>query len=86
MKDKIDLNKIKIISYTEYFPNWCFAAFSHTDKDGAEKIKQALLKLNKNNADHYKILEKAEIGGFIETYDTDYDIIRRKAEILKIPY
>lgn len=86
LKDEIDLNKIKIVAYTEYFPNWCFAAFSYTDKDVAEKIKQALLKLNKNNPDHYKILEKAGVGGFIETCDTDYDIIRRKAEILKIPY
>jgi phosphonate transport system substrate-binding protein len=86
VKDKIDLNKIKIIAYTESFPNWCFTAFSHTNKDVAEKIKQALLKLNKNNPDHYKILEKAEVGGFIETSDTDYDIVRTKANILKIPY
>lgn len=86
VKDKIDLNKIRIIAYTEYFPNWCFAAFSHTDKDIAEKIRQVLLKLNKNNPDHYKILEQAETSGFVEASDTDYDIIRRKAEILKIPY
>ncbi|NIO48724.1 MAG: PhnD/SsuA/transferrin family substrate-binding protein [Candidatus Aminicenantes bacterium] len=86
VKDKIDLNKIKIIAYTEYFPNWCFAAFSHTDKDVAEKIKQALLGLDKKNPDHYKILEKAEVSGFIETHDTDYDIMRKKAEILKVPY
>lgn len=86
VKDKIDLNQIKIIAYTAYFPNWCFAAFSRTDKDVAEKIKQALLRLNKNNPDHYKILEKAEVGGFIETCDTDYDIMRKKAEILKVPY
>jgi len=86
MKDKIDLNKIKILSFTEYFPNWCFAAFSHTDKDVAEKIKQALLKLNKNNPDHYKILEKAEVSGFIEASDIDYEIIREKAKILKIPF
>jgi len=86
VKDKIDLNKIKIIAYTEYYPNWCFTAFSHTDKDVAEKIKQALLKLNKNNPDHYKILEKAEVSGFIETSDTEYDIMRKKAEILKVPY
>jgi len=86
VKDKIDLTKIKIIAYTESFPNWCFTAFSHTNKDVAEKIKQALLKLNKNNPDHYKILEKAELSGFIETYDTDYDIVRKKATILKIPY
>ncbi len=86
VKDKIDLNKIKIIAYTEYFPSWCFAAFSHTDKEAVEKIKQALLKLDKNNPDHYKILEKAEVSRFIETNDTDYDIMRKKAEILKVPY
>lgn len=86
VKDKIDLNKIKIVAHTEPFPNWCFAAFSHTDKNVAEKIKQALLKLNKNNPDHYKILEKAEVSGFIETSDADYEIIRKKADILKIPY
>lgn len=86
VKDKIDLNKIKIIAYTEYFPNWCFAAFSHTDKNVAEKIKRALLKLDKNNPEHYKILEKAEISGFIEASDTDYEIMRKKAEELKIPY
>ena len=86
VKDKIKLSQIKIIAYTEYFPNWCFAAFSHTDKDVAEKIKQALLKLDKNNPEHYKILEKAEISGFIEASDTDYEIMRKKAEILKVPY
>jgi len=86
VKDKIDLNKIKVVAHTEYFPNWCFTAFSYTDKDVASKIKWALLKLNKNNPDHYKILEIAEISGFIEAHDTDYDIIRKKVEILKIPY
>jgi len=85
-KDEIDLNKIKIIAYTEFFPNWCFVAFSHTDKNIAEKIKQALLRLNKNNPDHYKILEKAEVSGFIEASDIDYEIIREKAKILKIPF
>lgn len=86
VKDKIDLKKMKIIASTEYFPNWCFAAFSHTEKDVAEKIKQALLRLNKNNPDHYEILEKAEVSGFIEASDTDYDMMRKKAEILKVPY
>lgn len=86
VKDKVDLNKVKIIAYTDYFPNWCFAAFSHTDKDVAEKIKQALLKLNKNNPEHNKILKMAEVSGFIEVNDADYDIMRKKADILKIPY
>jgi len=86
MKDKIDLNKIKILSFTEYFPGWCFAAFSHTDKNVAKKIEQALLELNKNNPAHYRILERAEVGGFIETSDIDYEIIREKAKILKIPF
>jgi len=86
VKDKMDLKKIKIIAYTESFPNWCFAAFSHTNRDVAEKIKQALLKLNKNNPDHYKILEKAKISGFVEASDIDYEIIREKAKMLKVPF
>jgi len=86
MKDKIDLNKIKILSFTEYFPGWCFAAFSQTDKNVAKKIEQALLELNKNNPAHYRILERAEVSGFIKTSDVDYEIIREKAKILKIPF
>jgi phosphonate transport system substrate-binding protein len=86
VEDKIDMSKIKIIAYTESFPNWCFAAFAHTDKNVAEKIKEALLKLNKNNPDHYRILEKAELSGFIETSDRDYEMIRETAKILKIPF
>ncbi len=45
MKDKVDLSQIKIVAYSDYFPNWPVFATAGLNKAAASKIKAALLKL-----------------------------------------
>ena len=82
----IDLREIRVIAYTDFFPPWCFVAFKSTDPGVAEAIKQALLNLDPNNANHRRILEQSEAARFIEASDSDYDSVRAIVADLDLPY
>ncbi|WP_022669312.1 phosphate/phosphite/phosphonate ABC transporter substrate-binding protein [Desulfospira joergensenii] len=73
---KIDVPKIKILSRTDAYPGWVYAAGPHLDQTRLEKIRQALIKLDFNHADHREILEAAEFIKVIPSRDSDFDSIR----------
>ncbi len=82
MKDKVDLSQIKIVAYTDYFPNWPMFAMSKLNKSTAAKIQSALLKLKPNNAESEKILGAAKLAGFAAVTDKDYDQLRMAAKLV----
>ncbi len=82
MKDKVDLSQIKIVAYTDYFPNWPIFAMSKLNKSAAAKIQTALLKLKPNNAESEKILGAAKLAGFAAVTDKDYDQLRMAAKLV----
>jgi phosphate/phosphite/phosphonate ABC transporter binding protein len=84
--EKIDLSKLKIIGYTEYFPNWCVSAFKNTDREVANKITTVLLSLDRGKEEDREILDAIDISGFVPASDSDYNIIREKMKALNIPY
>jgi len=81
MKDKVDLSQLKIVGYTDYFPNWPLFAGAKMDKTLANKVKAALLKLKPNDAASEKVLGSAKLSGFVPVQDKDYDLLRQAAKL-----
>jgi phosphonate transport system substrate-binding protein len=82
MKDKVDLSQIKIVAYSDYFPNWPVFATPKLNKAAAAKIKTALLKLKPGNPESDKILGAAKLSGFATVSDKDYDLLRQAAKVV----
>jgi phosphonate transport system substrate-binding protein len=82
LKDKLDLSQIKIVAYTDYFPNWPVYATSKLDKGAAVKVKAALLKLKKGDANTDRVLGPAKLAGFESVTDKDYDMLRMAAQLV----
>jgi phosphonate transport system substrate-binding protein len=82
MKDKVDLSQIKVVAYTDYFPNWPMFAMSKLNKNTAAKIQAALLKLKPNNPDSERVLSAAKLAGFAPITDKDYDQLRMAAKLV----
>jgi phosphonate transport system substrate-binding protein len=85
-KDLVDISKIKIIARTEEFPYWCLTAFPETPQEAVAQVKAALFKLNPENPEYKKILESAQLGGFLEAEPAKFQIIRQSLDTLGIPY
>jgi phosphonate transport system substrate-binding protein len=82
LKDKVDLSQIKIVAYSDYFPNWPVYATSKLDKGAAAKVKAALLKLKKGDAATDKVAGPAKIAWFESVTDKDYDMLRMAAQLV----
>jgi phosphonate transport system substrate-binding protein len=80
MKDKVDVSQLRIIGYTDYFPNWPFFATPKLKKGMAEILRSALLKLRPNDPQNEKMLGQAQLTGFIAVSDKDYDNLRSAAK------
>ncbi len=77
VKDKININEIRVLAITNWYPGWVFAARKGLDQDVLNKIKKALLSLNKEDPEHQKILQAAHIGGIIPSEDSEFHPVRR---------
>ena len=78
--DKINVKNIKIISMTDPYPGWVYAARKNLDKKIVEKIQQALEKLDFNHKQHREILEAANFIKVITSSDSDFDEVRKLAD------
>ena len=76
---KIDINKIKIVSTTDPYPGWVYAARKNLDTKIVEKLKQAFEKLDFNHKNHREILEAANFIKVIDSCDSDFDSVRQLA-------
>ncbi len=72
---RIDLSQLKILAYTEYFPNWPLFASSAVPAATRDALRAALLKLK--GAD--PVLEAAKLTGFAPIADKEYDGLREAA-------
>jgi len=82
MKDKLDISQVKIIGYSDYFPNWPMFATAKMDKGSAAKVKAALLKLTVNGPEAAKVVGSAKLAGFATVSDKDYDMLRQAASLV----
>ena len=76
---KIDINKIRIVSMTDPYPGWVYAARKNLDKKIVGKLKQAFGKLDFNIKKHREILEAADFIKVIDACDSDFDSVRQLA-------
>jgi phosphonate transport system substrate-binding protein len=81
VKEKVDISQLRILGYTDYFPNWPFFATPKLNPGLSTKIKAALLKLKPNDPQNEKILGPARLTGFIPVADKEYDELRKAAKI-----
>jgi len=82
MKGTLDTSQLRIVGYTDYFPNWPFFATPSLKKETADKIRTALLKLKPNDPQNEKILGPMRLTGFIPVLDREYDDLRAAAKLV----
>ncbi len=83
LKNKIDLKQIRVLASSRWYPGWVYAARKGLDPALVEKIKKALLALNMNNPEDRAILEKAGFVKVIPAQDSDFNAVRRLANIVE---
>lgn len=82
MKDDVDLSQLKIVAFTDYFPNHVVIALP--DKLGnskMQKIKAALLRLMNSNPEYERVLGAAKLVGFSPASDKDFDRLRQAGQL-----
>ncbi len=85
MKTKVDLSQIKVIGYTDYFPNWPVFAAPGLARETTAKIRTALLRLKPKDPKSQRILRPANIVGFAPVSDKDYDGVREAIRVVGTP-
>jgi phosphonate transport system substrate-binding protein len=77
VQDKIDIDHIKVVDNSRWYPGWVYAYSPRLPGDVVEKIRQAMLQLDyQGNSEHRQILDAAKFIGFIASDDHDFDPIR----------
>ncbi len=74
--DFIKPNSIKKVVETAWLPNWALSVNKNLPQKEKTVIKEAVLKLNKDDA----VLKAMELTGFKAATDADYDVIRKVLE------
>lgn len=82
MKGSLDTAQLRIVGYTDYFPNWPFFSAPNLKKSTSDKIQAALLKLKPNDPLNEKILGPLRLTGFIPVSDREYDDLRAAAKLV----
>jgi phosphonate transport system substrate-binding protein len=82
--DKIDVSEIRIIASTAYYPGWVYAARRGLDPALVEKIRGALLRLDRQNPEHQPVLRAAHISGAIASADEDFEPVRELLRKVRI--
>ncbi|MFO8081325.1 MAG: PhnD/SsuA/transferrin family substrate-binding protein [Armatimonadota bacterium] len=78
VRDKIDINQIKVIDNTRWYPGWVYASSPRLTPEVVDKIRRAMLKLDyDNNPEQRTILEAAHFLGFVPSDDKDFNPIRQ---------
>lgn len=71
---EVDMSKIKILTFTEYLPNWPFCAVN-VDSTLANKVRNLLVQIKDK-----EVLKKANIKGFKQVSDEDYEKFKNLAK------
>ncbi len=78
MQGKLDLSQLKILAYTDYFPNWPLFATARVSAADREAVRSALQKLRPGDP----VLEAAKLTAFAPVADKDYDGLREAARVV----
>ncbi|WP_320172621.1 phosphate/phosphite/phosphonate ABC transporter substrate-binding protein [Maridesulfovibrio sp.] len=76
VRDKINVDKIRIVAETKSYPGWVYAARRGLDKEVIRKISKAMFNLSMDHPVQAGILRQAGMRGIIPAKDSDYDSVR----------
>ncbi|WP_028575921.1 phosphate/phosphite/phosphonate ABC transporter substrate-binding protein [Desulfomicrobium escambiense] len=76
VRDKIDLDQIRVLAESRPYPGWVYSARKGFDPVARDKIAKAMLGLQISNHDHAKILSAAGMIDIIPARDEDFRPIR----------
>jgi phosphate/phosphite/phosphonate ABC transporter binding protein len=74
-QDLVDMEQIKVLARTPYYPNWPFSAARHVPKGLARQVQKALLRMQDQD-----LLRKARIHSFTETDKTGLQRLQELVE------
>ena len=86
VKDKVNLNMIRIVAKTPRYPGWLYAHRKGLDQKTVQTITRALLSLDPNNPEQRIILEQAGFQKVLPTSNSEYEPIRTLVRNLDIPH
>ncbi len=81
-KGKVDASQLKVVAYTDYYPNWPLFSTPRLKKESVARIRAALLKLKPNSPQARPVLGTASVTGFAPVSDRDYDHLREAAGLV----
>lgn len=84
VRGKIDLDTIRVLAHTRYYPGWVFSAGRRVDPETVDALAQAMFELGMDNPEHAKILQAARFSKIIPAQDADYDSVRRLSSDLEL--
>ncbi|GAB6112887.1 phosphate/phosphite/phosphonate ABC transporter substrate-binding protein [Desulfomicrobium salsuginis] len=76
VRDKIDLDQIRVLAESRPYPGWVYSARKGFDPVARDKIAKAMLGLQISNHEHAKILSAAGMVDIIPARDEDFKPIR----------
>lgn len=77
VQDKIDINQIKVVDSSRWYPGWVYAYSPRLSQEVVDKIRDAMLQLDyEHNPEHRRILDAAKFIGFVPSDDRDFDQVR----------
>jgi phosphonate transport system substrate-binding protein len=85
VEGSVDLSRIRIIGTTDFFPNWCLAAFPETDPTVVSKVQEAILKLTAENPEQASILEPMGAVRFVVPDPEQYRKVLDLVAALGVP-
>lgn len=75
--DKIDIEQIRVIDHSAWYPGWVYASSPRLPPEVVEAIRNAMLRLDyAGNPRHRDILIAAKFIGFMPSDDRDFDLVR----------
>jgi phosphonate transport system substrate-binding protein len=83
--DKIDITEIRVIAQTRWYPGWVYSARKGLDPDVIARIREAMLRLDRGNPEHRRILEAATFSGIIPSHDRDFEALNALIATVGLP-
>lgn len=82
VRDKVDLEQIKILAESRPYPGWVYSVRKDFDPAIRDRIARALMELDDGKEDDARILEAAGMVKIIPTEDKDYESVRELVRLL----
>ena len=82
LKDKIDLDAIRVLAETPAYPGWVYAARAGLEPEVVDRVAKAMFALDSEDPEQAEILDLAGMRAIIPAEDADYDPVRELAVTL----